>query len=230
MRYTLAVLLILGVGIAQAPSTTGDRAPEFKELLQNQRVTVSSIDLAPHESNPMHRHEHDMIIVFVNGGRVRNTVEGKKPEMDRTSAGDVRFIPGGYTHTISNEGTSPFRAVVVEFDDPQGKVEEDKSSSRTCTPTGSKKCVDEQYLFCTVKICVEDVTMAPGAVSTRHGHPTDHMLVAISDYELSDEVQGKGTVSRTRKSGEIEYIPAGITHRLTNVGSQPARFIVVVWR
>jgi quercetin dioxygenase-like cupin family protein len=216
--------------MAQAPPAAGDRAPEFKEILQNQRVIVSSINLAPHEANAVHTHHHDMIAVFVNGGRVRNTVEGKAPEMETPSAGDVRFIPGGYTHTVTNEGTGPFHAVVVEFDDPQGKVQEDGSTSRTCTPTGSAKCVDEQYLFCTVKVCVEDVTMAPGAVSTRHGHPTDHMLVAISDYELSDDVQGKGTVARTRKSGEIEYIPAGITHRLTNVGSKPARFIVVLWR
>ena len=36
--------------------------------------------------------------------------------------------------------------------------------------------------------------------------------------------------AEARKSGEIEYIPAGITHRLTNTGTKPARFIVVLWR
>jgi quercetin dioxygenase-like cupin family protein len=176
----------------------------------------------------MHRHEHDMIAVFVTGGRMRNTVSGKDSEVESTSAGDVRFIPGGYTHTVSNEDTRLFRAVVVEFDDPQGKIQEDGSSSQTCDPK-STKCINEHYLFCTVKVCVEDVTMAPGAISTKHGHPTAHMLVAISDYELLDEVQGRGTVRRNRKSGEIEYIPAGITHRLRNMSKRPARFIVVVW-
>jgi quercetin dioxygenase-like cupin family protein len=77
---------------------------------------------------------------------------------------------------------------------------------------------------------VEDVTMAPGAVTTKHSHATDHMLVAVSDYELTDQVEGKGAVVRTRKSGEVEYIPAGITHRLTNTGQAPARFTVIVWR
>ena len=231
MRNTLVVLLILGIAlVTQSPISAAEERPtELKEVLRNQRVTVSTVDLAPHESNAMHRHEHDMIAVFVTGGRIRNTVSGKEPAVETTSAGEVRFIPGGYTHSVSNDGTGLFRAVVVEFDDPQGKLQQDQSSSETCAP-GSTKCIDEHYLFCTVKICVEDVTMAPGAISTRHGHPTDHMLVAISDYELSDEVQGKDTVKRTRKSGEIEYIPAGITHRLTNIGAKPARFIVVLWR
>jgi len=233
--HCLWVVCVLGVVcslnvVCVAQSAGGAQQPtELKEVLKNQRVTVSTINLAPHEANTMHRHEHDMIAVFVTGGRVRNTVSGKDPVMETTSAGDVKFIPGGYTHSVSNEGTGEFRAVVVEFDDPQGKIQNDDSSSQTCAPK-STKCIDEHYLFCTVKICVEEVTMAPGAISTRHGHPTDHMLVAISDYEISDDVQGKGTVARTRKSGEIEYIPAGITHRLTNVGKEPARFIVVLWR
>jgi oxalate decarboxylase/phosphoglucose isomerase-like protein (cupin superfamily) len=56
------------------------------------------------------------------------------------------------------------------------------------------------------------------------------MLIAVSDYELTDRVEGKGIVVRTRKSSEVEYIPAGITHRITNTGQAPARFIVIVWR
>jgi quercetin dioxygenase-like cupin family protein len=72
--------------------------------------------------------------------------------------------------------------------------------------------------------------MAPGALSIKHSHTTDHMLVAVSDYELTDQVEDKGTSVRRRKSGEVEYIPAGITHQLTNTGKNTARFVVVAWR
>jgi len=58
-------------------------------------------------------------------------------------------------------------------------------------------------------------------ITTKHGHTTDHMLVAMSDYELTDRVKGKGIVVRTRKSGEVDYIPAGITHRITNTAKYP---------
>jgi oxalate decarboxylase/phosphoglucose isomerase-like protein (cupin superfamily) len=49
-------------------------------------------------------------------------------------------------------------------------------------------------------------------------------------YELTHRVEGKEIVVRTRKSGEVEYIPAGITHRITNTGEAPARFTVILWR
>jgi quercetin dioxygenase-like cupin family protein len=65
------------------------------------------------------------------------------------------------------------------------------------------------------------VTIAPGANTTKHGHTTDHMLVAVSGYELTDQVEGKRIVVRARKSGGVEYLPAGITHRLTKPAKHP---------
>ena len=74
------------------------------------------------------------------------------------------------------------------------------------------------------------MTIAPGAIIAKHTHATDHALVAISDYKLTDPVEGNGTVMHTRKSGEVEYTPAGITHQLTNTDQTPAHFTVIVWR
>jgi len=102
--------------------------------------------------------------------------------------------------------------------------------SHYCNPGSETACVNEKYLFCTNKVCVEDVTLGPGAVTIKHGHTTDHMLIAVSDYELTDDTEGKAPTIRTKKSGEVEYIPAGIRHQLTNTGKDTARFIVVVFR
>jgi quercetin dioxygenase-like cupin family protein len=120
-------------------------------------------------------------------------------------------------------------SVIVEFADAQGKLKNIEKKSQTCTPD-KESCVMENELFCTDKVCVEDVVMAPHSVTVKHSHATDHMLIAVSDYQLSDEVDGKGTVARVHKSGDAEYIPAGITHRLTNAGTEPAHFAVIVWK
>ena len=120
--------------------------------------------------------------------------------------------------------------VTIEFAEPQGKLEQMGTNSHYCNPGSMTACVDEKNLFCTAKVCVEDVTIAPGAVTTKHSHTTDHMLVAVSDYQLADTVEGKGRVLRARRSGEVEYIPAGITHQMTNTGDNTGRFIVVLWR
>jgi quercetin dioxygenase-like cupin family protein len=232
MRRAAAALLLLCAACAgQEPAPIPDsEVPQRKEILRNHRVTVSLLELAPREATLMHQHNRDMLAVFVNGGRTRNTVFGHKPAADKMAVGEARFRHAGYAHAIKNEGAGPFRVVIVEFADPQGKMERVGTASHYCNPGSTAACVDEKNLFCTAKVCVEDVTIAPGAVTTKHSHATAHMLVAVSDYELTDQVEGKGTVARSRKSGEVEYIPAGISHRLTNTGQAPARFTVILWR
>ena len=233
MRRAVLVLLVLSaLSAAQKPAPVPDSSVEQRRVIfNNPRVTVTRFDFAPGEAIPMHQHAHDILAVFIDGGRLRETVQGHKPSDEKMYAGEVRFHPQGYAHATRNLEVEPFRVAVVEFADPQGSLEKMKpKKTHYCNPGSKTACVDEIDLFCTAKVCVEEVTIAPGAVTTKHSHTTDHMLVAISDYELTDKVEGKGTVVRTRKSGEVEYIPAGITHQLSNSGKQPAHFVVVLWR
>lgn len=63
----------------QVPAPISDsEVPQRKEILRNHRVTVSLLELAPREATPMHRHDRDMLAVFVDGGRTRTTVLGHK--------------------------------------------------------------------------------------------------------------------------------------------------------
>ena len=215
---------------AQSASVPDDQVPQRKEILSNHHVTVSLLELASNDSTPSHKHDHDSIAVFVNGGHIQNNVQGQPPAENKIAVGEVRYRAGGYAHSVKNEGTDPLRVVVVEFNDPQGKMEQINTTSHTCNTGSTTLCYDEHNLFCTAKVCVEDVTIAPGATTHKHSHSTDHMLIAVSDYELTDHVEGKGDVLRTRKSGEIEYLTSGITHQQTNTGKAPARFIVIAWR
>jgi len=149
----------------------------------------------------------------------------------KTSPGEVHFQPGGFSHSVANAGKSEFKAVDIEFQDAQGKREPvGQKRNHYCNPGSKEACVTEKYLFCTSRFCVEDVTMGPGAKSTQHSHDTEHMLVAISDYSLADDTTGKGVISREVKSGGVEYLPAGITHVLTNTGKEEARFIAIIFK
>lgn len=231
MRRVAAVLFLCVACAGQTPAPVPyNEAPHRTEILSNRRVTASLLELAPREATPMHQQDRDTLAVFVDGGRARNTVLGHKAEAEKLAVGEVRFFNTGYSQVTQNDGSSRLRVVIVEFADRQGKMEKVGTASHYCNPDSTKACVDEKQLFCTEKVCVEDVSIAPGAITSKHSHTTDHMLVAVSDYELTDRVEGKGIVVRARKSGEVEYIPAGITHRLTNTGQAPARFTVIVWR
>jgi quercetin dioxygenase-like cupin family protein len=220
MKNALIVLLLCGAAAAQ--DAASPRSEERKEILRNQHVRVSRVEI---------RHDRDVLSVFITGGDTMHTVEGEKPVHDKVAAGTARFRNGGFSHARTNQGMDAFRVVVTEFAEPQGKSEpiSDKSS-HYCNPGSKTACVNEKYLFCTAKVCVEEVSIAPDAITIKHGHPTDHMLIAITDYELTDVAEGKGTSVRNVKSGDVEYIPAGITHQLTNTGKGTARFVVVVFK
>jgi len=227
-----AVLLLAGMLAAQGAAPVSDsQIPQRKQLVQNQHVTISLLELAPQASTPMHRHDHDIVTISISGGHTKDTLEGKKPDEDKLAAGEVHFRSAGFTHALTNEGPEVYRAVIIEFAEPQGKTEGvGAKNSHYCNPGSKTACVDEKYLFCTNKVCLEDVSLGPGAVTIKHGHATEHMLIAVSDYELTDDTEGKGTTVRTKKSGEVEYFHPGITHQLKNTGRDTARFIAVVFR
>lgn len=233
MRRALLILLALSaLSAAQKSAPIPDsQVPQRRQIFSNQRVTVNLLELQPNEGTPMHQHTRDAVAVFITPGQKRNTAFGKKTKVEKSEPGEVRYLPTGFAHATHNDAADVFRAVIVDFMDPQGSLDKTKpKKSHYCNPGSKDVCVWEHELFCTAKVCVEDVTMAPGAVTTRHSHSTDHMLVAVSDYELTDQIEGKGTAVRTRKSGEVEYILAGITHQLRNTGKQPAHFVVILWR
>jgi len=228
MRFAIVLSLLAWViGIAMSVAQTP--APQSQQIFSNHRVTVSTLELAPHQSAPK-QHAHDLLAVFITPGRIQNKLLNHKLLTDKLDAGEVRYSKAGSPLEITNEGDAPLRMVVVEFAEPEGKLERLGTTSHTCDPGSTTACWDEHNLFCTAKVCVEDVVIAAGTVTHKHSHATDHMMVAISDYELTDQVEGKDTVVRKRKSGEIEYIPAGITHQITNTGKDSAHFTVILWR
>jgi quercetin dioxygenase-like cupin family protein len=234
---SIAVLICCGLSGAQtsspAPASPVPIADEpfHHEAFRNGKVRAFLVELPPHTATRLHRHEHDSLTVILTDGRITDTVAGQKPAQDKVRAGETRMTESGFTHSLRNDGNMPLRALTVEFADDQGQPQASKDpASRYCNPGSKTACVDEKYLLCTAKMCASDVVLGAGAVTTKHGHSTDHMLIAISDYELSDEVEGKGKVMRVRKSGGVEFVPAGITHQLTNTGKAPVRFIVVVFK
>ena len=227
--FVVALLLCASSAGQSAAPISASEVPQLKEIFKNNRVSVSRLDLPAGDATPMHKHDRDMVTVVVSGDRIQQTLSGKKPTSDKPESGDVKFKSAGLVHATKNVGSVPYVAVAVAFLDAQGKVKNVGKKSHTCAPD-KDACVEEKELFCTEKVCVEDVVMAPQSMSVKHSHSTDHMLIAISDYQLTDEVEGKGTVVRSHTSGEIEYIPAGITHQLKNTGSQPAHFAVILWK
>ena len=201
-----------------------------KQIYKDPRFSVFLLQIPPTHASLMHRHDTDMLSVFVSGGATKSTIFGKPPVPDSFRAGDVRYRAGGFTHETENTGTTMFRAVILEFNSPAGDANADKPADvRNCNAGDAARCVDEKYLFCTAKFCVEDISIAPRAIWRDREFARDQMLIAVSDYSLSYKQGGKTASTRRRKSGEADYLAAGTERQWTNNGSLPAHVVTVIF-
>jgi hypothetical protein len=53
--------------------------------------------------------------VAVSDLDLRSDVEGKGPVPGQFKSGDIKWLPGGYTHTLTNVGKTAAKFVTVEF-------------------------------------------------------------------------------------------------------------------
>ena len=71
----------------------------------------------------------------------------------------------------------------------------------------------------------QQVPVAPGLFTWPSDDP--QLIVAVTDYALSDALGGGGTPKHSRTSGQVEWIPAGAENRWTNTAATSARFIII---
>lgn len=113
-RITKAVILLLilcAFAAAQSPTPISDLEVKYrKQIFKNDRFSVFLLEIPPNHASLMHRHDTDILTIFVSGGETKGTIYGKPPKEDRFAVGDVRFRPLGFTHSTENIGANMFRA------------------------------------------------------------------------------------------------------------------------
>lgn len=78
-------------------------------------VRVSEIELRPGATLPKHHHAGPHLLVAVSDLELRSDVEGQGPMPGLFKSGDVKWLPGGYTHTLTNVGKQPAKLITLEF-------------------------------------------------------------------------------------------------------------------
>ena len=85
-------------------------------ILENERVRVFRISLAPGESVATHNHPLPGLAVAITAGELDITTEGNaKPERTKVAETEVRWRAGEVTHSIKNVGKTRFDGVDIEF-------------------------------------------------------------------------------------------------------------------
>ena len=109
------------IELLKSPPLSGILANTKEEIarppiLENERVRVYKLSLAPGESTTMHTHFLPGLGISITPGTIQVTTKGKdKTERVRVPAGDVRWRSGPVIHSIKNVGKTRFEAVDIEL-------------------------------------------------------------------------------------------------------------------
>jgi hypothetical protein len=73
--------------------------PGSKKILENDRVVVWDYTWTPDAATPMHFHDKDVVVVFLEDGDLSSTTLDGQVTVNSSTPGTVRFNPRGRTHT-----------------------------------------------------------------------------------------------------------------------------------
>jgi len=78
-------------------------------------IRATEFELQPNGVVPLHHHNGPHLLVAVTDLEVRSDVEGMGPMPGHFKSGDSKWLPGGYSHTITNTGHQLAKFVTLEF-------------------------------------------------------------------------------------------------------------------
>ena len=78
-------------------------------------IRVSEFELQQGAVVPMHHHTGPHLLVAVSDLDIRSDVQGQSPMPGHFKSGDSKWLPGGYSHTLTNTGSKPAKFVTLEF-------------------------------------------------------------------------------------------------------------------
>ncbi len=227
MKCSILLLFLTAALSAQSASDVDVTAePHHHQVLANDQVRVFNVDLPAHSETLMHTHRHDYILITLSGARIINAIEGKSPVQTTLPDGDVRFVSAPFAHIFRNLSPKPFRNLTVELlQDAKlrnSPAKWDEERGLDILHGGTK-----EILFVRDGVRVSEIELQPGAMVPLHRHDGPHLVVALTDYELRSDVQGKPPTTFTMKQGQTSWVPGGYSHTLMNTGHHDAKFITV---
>lgn len=78
-------------------------------------IRATEFELQPGGIIPLHHHTGPHLLVAVSDLYLHSALEGQSPGPFRLRSGEVRWIPGGFSHTLTNTGHKAAKFVTLEF-------------------------------------------------------------------------------------------------------------------
>jgi len=196
-----ALVAPLALTAIPAPASAQIQMPLPAPVIDNARVTVRDIALAPDTMGPVIPHAGDYVVLYFDGGHIH----GADGRMKAHPAGDAMFGHGGQTHDMAMG--APAREIVVDLKDaPSNTVPNTTGLPNGFPREGAKKVFEND------KVIVWNYDWVLNKPTPMHFHNTEVVVAYRGDGDIKATTpDGKSAVSR-RKTGDIVYNLAGRSH------------------
>jgi quercetin dioxygenase-like cupin family protein len=222
MKSALLCLILL---TAQATEVEITSEPDHHLTFENKSVRVFNVEVPAHSETLMHWHRHDYIYVILGAAEIENAVKDKPPIRVKLQDGETQFSAAPFAHIARNLTDHPFRNVTIE-------ILEDAALRNSPSKWDEERALDilqggtKQILFVKDNIRVSEIELQPGGVIPKHDYTGPHLLVAVTDLDISSNAEGQRQPAHL-KSGDSKWIPGGYAQTVTNVGKQPIKFVTL---
>jgi hypothetical protein len=197
MKQTLACIAL---ALLTTPALTAAALADTP-VIDNGRVTVRDVKLAPGQPAAAITHAGDYVILYAKGGRIRDA----NGHTGNHASGSAVFGHGGTTSDTALDADA--HEVVVELKDtPSNTVPNTTGLPPGFPRPGAKKVFEND------KVRVWNYTWRLGKPTPMHFHRTEVVVVFLGDGDTAATTpDGKKTVSH-HKPGDIVFNAANRSH------------------
>jgi hypothetical protein len=91
-------------------------------VLANSFIQAYEVEVPPHDSTLLHRHDQDYVYIVFGDADITNAVENKEPVKAHLTDTMVNFAKGPFAHIARDDGNTIFRNITVQLLQPQGEL------------------------------------------------------------------------------------------------------------
>jgi oxalate decarboxylase/phosphoglucose isomerase-like protein (cupin superfamily) len=112
--HNFTVELLKPTNFAADPAALPTEEAGAKPILENERVRVYRLSLAPGEAQVMHTHPLPGLVVTLTAAQIEVTANGKAVTHP-VKSNDVSWQAGGVSHSVRNVGQNRFESLIIEM-------------------------------------------------------------------------------------------------------------------
>ena len=208
-------LVVAGTSSLFAQDPAKVDAAHYKVLVDNASVRVLEVSYAAGGKGVMHAHP-DAIIIPLTASKVRfNTPDGKFTDSELPNE-SASCAPAG-VHNPANIGTTPVRAIVVEFKGAGGKA---------VLPADRASLTMKPIAECARATAYRTTADAKFTEAAGTKHDYDQVVIGLGTAQMSLALDGK-PAKTTWARGDVQFIGRGVAHESKNASGKPIDFIIV---